>query len=102
MSALNHGGFAALGTRYQKEVMGVKDDRPEYLFADMLRSGHNLNDPILCKVVSEKTGEVGDWLIDDLKSHTVQPGCSFLITQNTVKLALKETPQLGKKACLSF
>ena len=67
VSALNHGGLAATGTRYQREVMKETKDSPELLYKDMLRVGKNANDPVLAKMVSERTGEVGDWLIDDLK-----------------------------------
>lgn len=67
VSALNHGGLAATGTRYQREEMKETHDSPELLYKDMLRVGKNANDPVLAKMVSEHTGEVGDWLIDDLK-----------------------------------
>ena len=67
VSALNHGGLAATGTRYQREEMKETNDSPELLYKDMLRVGKNANDPVLAKMVSEHTGEVGDWLIDDLK-----------------------------------
>ncbi len=67
VSALNHGGLAATGTRYQREEMKETHDSPELLYKDMLRVGMNANDPVLAKMVSEHTGEVGDWLIDDLK-----------------------------------
>ena len=67
VSALNHGGLAATGTRYQREEMKETKDSPELLYKDMLRVGKNANDPVLAKMVSERTGEVGDWLIDDLK-----------------------------------
>ena len=67
VSALNHGGLAATGTRYQREVMKETKDSPELLYKDMLRVGKNANDPVLAKMVSERTGEVGDWLIDDRK-----------------------------------
>lgn len=67
VSALNHGGLAATGTRYQREVMKETKDSPELLYKDMLRVGKQANDPVLAKMVSERTGEVGDWLIDDLK-----------------------------------
>ena len=67
VSALNHGGLAATGTRYQREVMKETKDSPELLYKDMLRVGKNANDPVLAKMVSERTGDVGDWLIDDLK-----------------------------------
>ena len=67
VSALNHGGLAATGTRYQREEMKETKDSPELLYKDMLRVGKNANDPVLAKMVSEHTGEVGDWLIDDLK-----------------------------------
>ena len=67
VSALNHGGLAATGTRYQREEMKETHDSPELLYKDMLRVGKNANDPALAKMVSEHTGEVGDWLIDDLK-----------------------------------
>ena len=66
VSALNHGGFAATGTRYQREVMKETHDSPALLYRDMLRAGKNANDPALAKMVSERTGEVGDWLIDQL------------------------------------
>lgn len=67
VSALNHGGLAATGTRYQREVMKETKDSPELLYKDMLRVGKNANDPVLAKMVSERVGEVGNWLIDDLK-----------------------------------
>ncbi len=67
VSALNHGGLAATGTRYQREVMKETKDSPELLYKDMLRVGKNANDPVLARMVSERTGEVGNWLIDDLK-----------------------------------
>ena len=67
VSALNHGGLAATGTRHQREEMKETHDSPELLYKDMLRVGKNANDPVLAKMVSEHTGEVGDWLIDDLK-----------------------------------
>lgn len=67
VSALNHGGFVALGTRYQREVMKETKDSPELLYKDMLRSGRNLNDPVVAHMVTQMTGKVGDWLIDDLK-----------------------------------
>ena len=66
-SILNHGGFIASGTRYQREVMKETKDNPELFYQDMLRSGRNLNDPVLAHMVTKKTGEVGDWLIDTLK-----------------------------------
>ena len=35
VSALNHGGLAATGTRYQREVMKETKDSPELLYKDM-------------------------------------------------------------------
>ena len=67
VSALNHGGLAATGTRYQREVMKETKDSPELLYKDMLVGGHNRNDPTLARMTAERLGEVGNWLIDDLK-----------------------------------
>lgn len=67
VSALNHGGYAATGTRYQKEVMKELNDSPELLYQDMLKGGDNRNDPVLARMAAERVGEVGNWLIDDLK-----------------------------------
>lgn len=67
VSALNHGGFAATGTRYQREVMKETKDSPELLYKDMLKGGNYRNDKVLARMTDERTGEVGDWLIDDLK-----------------------------------
>lgn len=66
VSALNHGGYAATGTRYQKEVIKELHDSPELLYKDMLKGGDNRNDPVLARMTAQRTGEVGDWLIDDL------------------------------------
>ena len=67
VSALSHGGLAATGTRYQREEMKETKDSPELLYKDMLRVGKNANDPTLARMVSQRVGEVGNWLIDDLK-----------------------------------
>lgn len=75
VSALNHGGYAATGTRYQREVIKEKNDSPELLYKDMLKGGDNLNDPVLARMTSERVGEVGDWLIDDLK---IQYGAAWV------------------------
>lgn len=66
-TALNAGTLIATGSKYQREVMKETKDSPELLYKDMLRVGKNANDPVLAKMVSERTGEVGDWLIDDRK-----------------------------------
>ncbi|WP_297609160.1 FAD-binding protein [uncultured Sutterella sp.] len=67
VSALNHGGLAATGTRYQREVMKEKNDSAELLYKDMLVGGDNRNDKVLARMAAERVGEVGNWLIDDLK-----------------------------------
>lgn len=67
VSALNHGGLAATGTRYQKEVMKELNDSPELLYKDMLKGGDYRNDKVLARMTAERVGEVGNWLIDDLK-----------------------------------
>lgn len=67
VSALNHGGYAATGTRYQREVIKEKNDSAELLYNDMLKGGDYLNDKTLARMTAERVGQVGDWLIDDLK-----------------------------------
>lgn len=67
VSALNHGGLAATGTRYQREVIKELNDSPDLLYKDMLKGGDDRNDPILARMTAERVGEVGNWLIDDLK-----------------------------------
>lgn len=67
VSALNHGGLAATGTRYQREVMKETGDSAELLYEDMLRGGEHRNDKELARMTAERVGEVGDWLIDELK-----------------------------------
>lgn len=64
---LNAGTLVATGSRYQRDVMKETKDSPELLAKDILRAGHNKNDPTLVKMVGERAGEVVDWLIDDLK-----------------------------------
>lgn len=67
VSALNHGGFAATGTRYQREVMKETGDSAELLYNDMLKGGDYRNDKVLARMAAERMGEVGNWLLDDLK-----------------------------------
>ena len=67
VSALNHGGLAATGTRYQREVMKETKDSPELAYKDIFTVGKNRNDPTLVKMVTERVGGVVDWLIYDMK-----------------------------------
>lgn len=54
------GGMNAAGTKYQKEK-GIEDS-PELFYADTMKGGHDLNDPELLKVFTEKSAETLDWL----------------------------------------
>lgn len=64
---LNAGTLIATGSRYQREVMKETKDSPELAYKDIFHVGKNRNDPVLVKMVTEKAGNVVDWLIDDLK-----------------------------------
>lgn len=54
------GGMNAAGTKYQQEK-GIKDS-PELFYADTMKGGHNLNNPDLLKVFTEKSAETLYWL----------------------------------------
>lgn len=54
------GGMNAAGTKYQQEK-GIEDS-PELFYADTMKGGHDLNDPKLLKVFTEKSAETLDWL----------------------------------------
>lgn len=75
VSALNHGGLAATGTRYQREVMKETNDSADLLYNDMLKGGDYRNDKVLARMTADRVGEVGNWLIDDLK---IQYGAAWV------------------------
>ncbi|MDF2519733.1 MAG: flavocytochrome c [Clostridia bacterium] len=54
------GGMNAAGTKYQ-EAKGVKDS-PELFYKDTMKGGHDLNDPALLKVLTEKSADAIYWL----------------------------------------
>ncbi|WMJ78334.1 MULTISPECIES: flavocytochrome c [unclassified Sedimentibacter] len=54
------GGMNAAGTKYQEEK-GIEDS-PELFYEDTMKGGHDLNDPELLKVFTEKSAETLDWL----------------------------------------
>lgn len=54
------GGMNAAGTKYQQEK-GIEDS-PELFYSDTMKGGHDLNDPELLKVFTEKSAETLDWL----------------------------------------
>lgn len=64
---LNAGTLIATGSRYQREVMKETKDSPELTYKDIMKAGEYKNDPVLVKMVSEKAGQVVDWLIYDMK-----------------------------------
>lgn len=67
VTILNAGTLIATDSRFQKEVLGEKNDSPELAYKDIMKVGKNVNDPTLVKMVTEKVGSVVDWLVDDLK-----------------------------------
>ncbi|MDF2523133.1 MAG: flavocytochrome c, partial [Clostridiales bacterium] len=54
------GGLNAAGTKYQ-EAKGVQDSA-ELFYKDTMKGGHDLNDPELLKVLSEKSADAIYWL----------------------------------------
>ncbi|MDF2892467.1 MAG: flavocytochrome c, partial [Clostridia bacterium] len=54
------GGMNAAGTKYQ-EAKGVQDSA-ELFYKDTMKGGHDLNDPELLKVLSEKSADAIYWL----------------------------------------
>ena len=58
-SIVNGGDFAAPGNRFQKEA-GVEDS-PELMFGDMLKTGLQLNNPDLARVICERANETLEW-----------------------------------------
>lgn len=62
----NAGTLIATGSRFQKEVLGEKNDSPELAYADIMRVGKNKNDPAMVKMITESIGSTVDWLVDDL------------------------------------
>lgn len=54
------GGMNAAGTKYQ-EAKGVKDT-PELFYQDTMKGGHDLNNPDLLKVLTEKSADSIYWL----------------------------------------
>jgi fumarate reductase flavoprotein subunit len=54
------GGMNAAGTKYQ-EAKGVQDNA-ELFYKDTMKGGHDLNDPELLKVLTEKSADAIYWL----------------------------------------
>jgi fumarate reductase flavoprotein subunit len=54
------GGMNAAGTKYQ-EAKGIKDS-PELFYKDTMKGGHDLNNPELLKVLTEKSADAIYWL----------------------------------------
>ena len=54
------GGMNAAGTKYQ-EAKGVQDSA-ELFYKDTMKGGHDLNDPELLKVLTEKSADAIYWL----------------------------------------
>lgn len=55
------GGLNASETSIQKKL-GIEDSNAQY-YEDTMKGGHNLNDPLLVREMTEKSAEIVDWLI---------------------------------------
>lgn len=60
-AAISGGQVNAGNSDYQREL-GVTDDTPEVIAADLLKGGNNLNDEVLVELYSENSGRTFDWL----------------------------------------
>ena len=59
-SMLAAGGMNAAGTRLQKEK-GINDS-PELMYKDTMTGGKNLNDPVLVRILADKSASSVEWL----------------------------------------
>ena len=62
-TALSGGLFAAAGSRFQKEK-GLQDT-PAQFYADVLKNGAYMNDPVPVKLLTENSVKVFEWLADN-------------------------------------
>ncbi len=62
-AAISGGHVISTGSRHQKEG-GVEDDTPDVLYQDLMEGGHNLNDPVMARLLADNVGEAFDYLCD--------------------------------------
>lgn len=64
---LNAGTMIATGSKLQRDVLKETHDSPELAYKDIMRVGHDKNDPVLVKAITENAGKIVDWFTEDLK-----------------------------------